>query len=122
MDSISTANGIIWIAILIMGIYVFPIVFTFLMWSHNKKVFFASYIIHTLLVAIILFINIQSLFFSSAYEANLVEFLPIGKIFTIVGFILLVGSIILRFKNNRLCKLLNTFSMIIGLVVFMCYL
>lgn len=122
MDNISTANDLIWIVVLIMALCVFPIVFTFLIWSNNKKIFLVSYIVNTLLMGIVFFINLQAFFFSSTYEGNLVTFLPIGKIFTILGIILLIGSIILRFKNNILCKILNTISMIIGLIVLICYL
>lgn len=122
MDNISTANGIIWIFILISALCSLPSVCTLFIWADNKKVFLVAYIINTILMGIISFINLQALFFSDTYENKLLSFLPIGKTLTILTILSLIGSIILLLKNNLLCKILNTISTIMGVIVFICYL
>lgn len=120
MDSISGANGIVLVAVLLLAFFLLPILFSFLIWVKNQKVFLVAYAGNIVLALIIFLTNVQIAFFSVIYQNNIIEFMTYAKIITIAEFVLLIASVILRYKKYK--KFSNVFLNIstgMGLILFM---
>lgn len=119
MDSISNASGIIW---LFFGIILFlslTVIFTFGIWVKSEKVSKFFYLAGVIVNIIILFCDIQIVFFSVAYKPALIHFLVYGRVFTITGAVMLCVSALFQKKNNMILRnILLNISTIGGLVLF----
>lgn len=118
MDSISDSNVIVWLFLGIFLFYLFAVIFTLGIWVQSEKITNLFYCANVIITIIILFFNIEIVFFSVSYEPDFIKFLVYGKIFTIVGIIMLCGSIIFHIKNHKILRnsLINI-STIGGLVL-----
>lgn len=118
MDSISDSNVIVWLFLGIFLFYLFAVIFTLGIWVQSEKITNLFYCANVIITIIILFFNIEIVFFSVSYEPDFINFLVYGKLFTIVGIIMLCGSIIFHIKNHKILRnsLINI-STIGGLVL-----
>lgn len=118
MDRISTANGIVWLFIGIMLFCLLTVIFTFGVWANSEKISKFLYPAGVIVTIIILICDIEIVFFSAAYAPAFINFLAYGKVFTIVGIVMLCGSIIFQKKNNKILRnILLNISTIGGLVL-----
>lgn len=118
MDSISNANVIIWLFFGTILFLLLAVIVTVGVWVESEKVSKLFYSAGVIVTFIIMFIDIQIVFFSTAYEPAFVHFLIYGKVLTIIGVGLLCGSVLLQIKNNKsLRNVLFNFSTIGGLVL-----
>lgn len=118
MDNISGANLIIW---LFFGTILFLLlagIVTVGVWAESEKASKFFYYADVIVTFIIMFIDIQIVFFSAAYGPAFVHFLIYGRVLTIIGVGLLCGSVLFQIKNNKsLRNVLINFSTIGGLVL-----
>ena len=119
MDRISDANGIIWLFLGIMLYCLLTVIFTFGVWANSEKISRFFYPAGVIATIIILFCDIQIAFFSAAYEPALIHFLLYGRVFTIMGVVMLCVSVIFQKRNNKIMRnILLNISTIGSLVLF----
>ena len=104
MERISNANGIIWLFLGIILYCLLTVILTFGVWAKTEKISKLFYFAGVIATIIILFCNIEIVFSSVTYAPAVRNFLVCGKVFTIVGVIMLCGSIIFQKKNNRILR------------------
>ena len=85
MDSISNANVIIWLFFGTILFLLLSVIVTVGVWSESEKVSKFFYYTGVIVTFIIMFIDIQIVFFSTAYEPAFVHFLIYGRVLTIMG-------------------------------------
>lgn len=120
MDSISGANGIVLVALLLLAFFLLPILFSFLIWVKNQKVFLVAYVGNIVLALIIFLTNVQIVFFSVIYQNNIIKFMPYAKMLTITEFALIIASVILRYKKYKIFSNVSlNLSTGMGLILFM---
>ena len=119
MDRISDANGIIWLFLGIMLYCLFTVIFTFGVWAKSEKISRLFYPAGVIATIIILFCDMEIVFFSAAYEPALLHFLVYGRVFTIMGVVMLCVSIIFQKRNNKIMRnIFLNLSTVGGLVLF----
>ena len=119
MDRISDSNGIIWLFLGIMLYCLLTVIFTFGIWVKSEKVSKFFYPAGVTVNIIILFCDIQIVFFSAAYEPAFLLFLVYGRVFTIMGVVMLCVSIIFQKRNNKIMRnIFLNLSTVGGLVLF----
>lgn len=119
MDRISDANGIIWLFLGIMLYCLLTVIFTFGVWANSEKISKFFYSADFIVTVIILFCDMEIVFFSAAYEPALIHFLVYGRVFTIMGAVMLCISALLQKKNNKIPRnILINLSTIGGFVLF----
>ena len=119
MDSISNANGIIWLFFGIILFLLFTVIFTFGIWVKSEKVSKFFYSADFIVTVIILFCDMEIVFFSAAYEPALLHFLVYGRVFTIMGAVMLCVSALFQKRNNKILRnILINLSTVGGLVLF----
>ena len=119
MDRISDSNGIIWLFLGIMLYCLLTVIFTFGIWVKSEKVSKFFYPAGVTVNIIILFCDIQIVFFSAAYEPAFLHFLVYGRVFTIMGVVMLCVSIIFQKRNNKILRnIFLNLSTVGGLVLF----
>lgn len=119
MDRISDSNGIIWLFLGIMLYCLLTVIFTFGIWVKSEKVSKFFYPAGVTVNIIILFCDIQIVFFSAAYEPAFLHFLVYGRVFTIMGVVMLCVSIIFQKRNNKIMRnIFLNLSTVGGLVLF----
>lgn len=122
MDSISDSNVIMWLFFGILLFYLFAVLFTLGIWVQSEKISNLFYYASVIITIIILFFNIEIVFFSVSYEPDFINFLVYGKIFTIVGIIMLCVSIIFHIKNHKILRNILINILTIGGLVLLTYL
>ena len=119
MDRISDANGIIWLFLGIMLYCLLTVIFTFGVWAKSEKVSKFFYSADFIVTVIILFCDMEIVFFSAAYEPALLHFLVYGRVFTIMGAVMLCVSALFQKRNNKILRnILINLSTVGGLVLF----
>ena len=119
MDRISDANGIIWLFLGIMLYCLLTVIFTFGVWEKREKISRLFYPAGVIATIIILFCDMEIVFFSAAYEPALIHFLVYGRVFTIMCVVMLCVSIIFQKRNNKIMRnILLNISTIGSLVLF----
>lgn len=119
MDRISDANGIIWLFLGIMLYCLLTVIFTFGVWAKSEKISRFFYPAGVIVTIIILFCDMEIVFFSAAYEPALIHFLVYGRGFTIMGVVILCVSVLFQKKNNKIMRnILLNISTIGSLVLF----
>ena len=119
MDRISDANGIIWLFLGIMLYCLLTVIFTFGVWAKSEKISRLFYPAGVIATIIILFCDMEIVFFSAAYEPALLHFLVYGRVFTIMGAVMLCVSALFQKRNNKILRnILINLSTIDGLVLF----
>lgn len=119
MDRISNANGIIWLFLGIMLYCLLTVIFTFGVWAKSEKISRLFYPAGVIATIIILFCDMEIVFFSAAYEPALLHFLVYGRVFTIMGVVMLCVSIIFQKRNNKIMRnIFLNLSTVGGLVLF----
>ena len=119
MDRISDSNGIIWLFLGIMLYCLLTVIFTFGIWVKSEKVSKFFYPAGVTVNIIILFCDIQIVFFSAVYEPAFLHFLVYGRVFTIMGVVMLCVSIIFQKRNNKIMRnIFLNLSTVGGLVLF----
>lgn len=119
MDRISDANGIIWLFLGIMLYCLLTVIFTFGVWAKSEKVSKFFYSADFIVTVIILFCDMEIVFFSAVYEPALLHFLVYGRVFTIMGAVMLCVSALFQKRNNKILRnILINLSTIDGLVLF----
>lgn len=119
MDRISDANGIIWLFLGIMLYCLLTVIFTFGVWDKSEKISRLFYPAGVIATIIILFCDMEIVFFSAAYEPALIHFLVYGRVFTIMGVVMLCVSVLFQKKNNKILRnILLNISTIGSLVLF----
>jgi len=119
MDRISDSNGIIWLFLGIMLYCLLTVIFTFGVWAKSEKVSKFFYSADFIVTVIILFCDMEIVFFSVAYEPALLHFLAYGRVFTIMGAVMLCVSALFQKRNNKILRnILINLSTIDGLVLF----
>lgn len=95
------------------------VIFTFGVWAKSEKVSKFFYSADFIVTVIILFCDMEIVFFSAAYEPALLHFLVYGRVFTIMGAVMLCISALLQKKNNKIPQnILINLSTIGGFVLF----
>ena len=95
------------------------VIFTFGVWAKSEKVSKFFYSADFIVTVIILFCDMEIVFFSAAYEPALLHFLVYGRVFTIMGAVMLCISALLQKKNNKIPRnILINLSTIGGFVLF----
>lgn len=119
MDRISDANGIIWLFLGIMLYCLLTVIFTFGVWAKSEKISRLFYPAGVIATIIILFCDMEIVFFSAAYEPALIHFFAYGRVFTIMCVVMLCVSIIFQKRNNKIMRnILLNISTIGSLVLF----
>ena len=119
MDRISDANGIIWLFLGIMLYCLLTVIFTFGVWDKSEKISRLFYPAGVIATIIILFCDMEIVFFSAAYDPALIHFLLYGRVFTIMGVVMLCVSVIFQKRNNKIMRnILLNISTIGSLVLF----
>ena len=118
MDRISNANGIIWLFLGIILFCLLTVIFTFGVWAKSEKVSKFFYSADFIVTIIILFCDMEIVFFSAAYEPAFIHFLVYGRVFTIMGVVMLCVSALFQKKNNKILRnVLLNLSTIGGLLL-----
>ena len=122
MDRISDSNGIIWLFLGIMLYCLLTVIFTFGIWVKSEKVSKFFYPAGVTVNIIILFCDIQIVFFSAVYEPAFLHFLVYGRVFTIMGVVMLCVSIIFQKRNNKIMRNIFLNLSTVGELVLFVYL
>lgn len=119
MDRISDSNGIIWLFLGIMLYCLLTVIFTFGVWAKSEKVSKFFYSADFIVTVIILFCDMEIVFFSAAYGPALLHFLAYGRAVAIMGAVMLCVSALFQKRNNKILRnILINLSTIDGLVLF----